>query len=126
MRPPGKLLRAIAAALLAFLPVLSRGAATNDYSAVSAIFAEHCLDCHAAQEPEGKLVMETFEALMKGGESGAVLKPGRSAESLLVKVVEGTLQKDGKKWIMPPGKRKKLTAEEITTESGSPVQRRWR
>lgn len=115
MRPFGKLLRAFAASLPIFFPVLARGAATNDYSAVSAIFAEHCLDCHAAQEPEGKLVMETFEALMKGGESGAVLKPGRSAESLLVKVVEGTIQKDGRKWIMPPGKRKKLTAEEITT-----------
>ncbi len=115
MRPFGKLLRAFAASLLVFFPVLSRGAATNDYSSVNAIFAEHCLDCHAAQEPEGKLVMETFEAFMKGGESGTVLKPGRSAESLLVKVVEGTLQKDGKKWIMPPGKRKKLTVEEITT-----------
>lgn len=115
MRPFGKLFRTLAASLLAFLPLLSRGAVTNGYSAVSTIFAEHCLDCHAAQEPEGKLVMETFDALMKGGESGAVLKPGQSAESLLVKVVEGTLLKDGKKWIMPPGKRKKLTAEEITT-----------
>jgi hypothetical protein len=107
MRPFGKSFRTLAASLLAFLPLLSRGAATNDYSAVSAIFAEHCLDCHAAQEPEGKLVMETFDALLKGGESGAVLKPGRSAESLLVKVVEGTLLKDGKKWIMPPGKRER-------------------
>lgn len=115
MRPFGKLFRTLAVSLLAFLPLLSRGAVTNDYSAVSTIFAEHCLDCHAAQEPEGKLVMETFDALMKGGESGAVLKQGDSSGSLLVKVVEGTLLKDGKKWIMPPGKRKKLTSDEITT-----------
>lgn len=115
MRPFGKSFRTLAVSLLAFLPLLSRGAVTNDYSAVSAIFAEHCLDCHAALEPEGKLVMETFDALMKGGESGAVLKPGRSDDSLLVKVVEGTLLKDGKKWIMPPGKRKKLTSNEIAT-----------
>jgi mono/diheme cytochrome c family protein len=48
-------------------------AATPDFAAVQAIFNQHCLDCHAAQDPEAKLVMEDFETLMKGGESGAVL-----------------------------------------------------
>src|SRR5688572_16613890 len=87
--------------------------AANDYAAVAAIFSEHCLDCHATQEPEGKLVMETFETLMKGGESGAALVPGKSADSLLVKMIEGRIERDGKKRIMPPGKRKKLQPEEI-------------
>jgi WD40 repeat protein/mono/diheme cytochrome c family protein len=86
---------------------------TNDYAAVDALFTQHCLDCHATQEPEGKLVMETFEALMKGGESGVALVPGKSSDSLLVKMIEGRLEKDGKKRIMPPGKRKKLQPEEI-------------
>jgi len=87
--------------------------ATNDYAAVDALFAKHCLDCHAAQEPEGKLVLETFESLMRGGEAGKVLVPGKSAESLIVKMVEGSFEKDGKKKIMPPGKRKKLQPDEI-------------
>jgi WD40 repeat protein/mono/diheme cytochrome c family protein len=86
---------------------------TNDYAAVAAIFGQHCLDCHASQEPEGKLVMETFATLMKGGESGPALVTGKSAESLLVKMIEGRIEKDGKKRIMPPGKRKKLDAAEI-------------
>jgi hypothetical protein len=87
--------------------------AGGDFSKISALIAEHCLDCHAAQDPEGKLVMETYESLMKGGESGPVIVPGKSSDSLLVKMVEGSLQKDGKTIIMPPGKRKKLENAQI-------------
>src|SRR6185503_7931624 len=92
--------------------------ATNDYSAVSALFTKHCLDCHASQEPEGKLALESFDMLMRGGESGKVLVPGKSAESLLVKMVEGSFEKDGKTKVMPPGKRKKLQPDEITVLKG--------
>src|SRR5258708_34797228 len=86
-----------------------------DYAAVDAIFTKHCLDCHAAQDPEAKLVLENFESLMQGGESGSVIVPSKSAESLLVKMIEGRGEKDGKKKIMPPGKRKKLEPDEIAT-----------
>src|SRR6185369_1103253 len=86
----------------------------NDYSAVDAIFTEHCLECHGSQDPEAKLVMESFELLMKGGESGEVIVPGKSEESLLVRLLEGRVEKDGKKLIMPPGKkREKLKPEQI-------------
>jgi WD40 repeat protein len=53
--------------------------------------------------------------LMKGGESGASVVPGKSDESLLVKMIEGKIEKEGKKNIMPPGKKKKLDATEIAT-----------
>ena len=97
MRSIGIHFRALASFLFISLAAHARAAeATNDYAAVDAIFATHCLDCHAAQEPEGKLVMETFEALMKGGESGAALKPGKSGESLMVKMIEGQIEKEGK------------------------------
>src|SRR5262249_7733991 len=46
-------------------------------------------------------------------ESGAAYVPGKSAESLLIRMVEGTFERDGKQKIMPPGKRKKLQPEEI-------------
>ncbi|MBI3853745.1 MAG: hypothetical protein HY298_26175 [Verrucomicrobia bacterium] len=85
----------------------------NDYAAVDAIFFKHCLDCHAAQDPEAKLVLESFETLTRGGETGAVIVPGKSAESLLVKMIEGKVEREGKKKIMPPGKRKKLEPDEI-------------
>jgi hypothetical protein len=86
----------------------------NDYSAVDAIFTEHCLECHGSQDPEAKLVMESFDLLMKGGASGAVIVPGKSEESLLVRLIEGRVEKDGKQLVMPPGKkREKLKPEQI-------------
>src|ERR1043165_7849731 len=106
--PPGLLLP-----LLLFAARPAQGAATNDYAAVEAIFTKHCLDCHAAQDPEGKLVLESFATLMKGGESGASVLPGKGGESLLVKAVVTGVEHDGKKKLMPPGKRAKLTPEEI-------------
>ena len=87
--------------------------ATNEYAAVDAIFTQHCLDCHAAQDPEGKFVLESFDSLMQGGEIGKAIVPGKSADSLVFQMVLGKYEKDGKKKIMPPGKREKLTPEEI-------------
>ena len=77
------------------------------------LFTKHCLDCHAAQEPEAKLVLDSFENLMHGGESGPAILPLRSGESLLIKMVEGNVERAGKSKIMPPGKRAKLSATEI-------------
>ena len=87
---------------------------TNDYSGVEAIFTQHCLECHGSTEPEGKLILESHELLMKGGGSGAVIVPGKSEESLLMRMIEGRVEKDGKKLIMPPPKKRDtLKAEEI-------------
>ena len=103
--------------LLVFLScsaVLVHGQSTDvDFPRVAKIFAEHCLDCHAVQDPEGKLILETYDLLVKGGESGPAIVPGRSGESLLVKMIEGKFQKDGKIKVMPPGKREKLNKDQI-------------
>lgn len=108
-------------AVLALIPI-QRGQAQNKtnvaFAEVQTILGEHCLDCHAAQDPDGKLVMETFADLMKGGETGPALVAGKSAESLLIKMIEGTYEKDGKKLIMPPGKRKKLETNQIALLRG--------
>lgn len=85
----------------------------EDFSRIQPLLTEHCVDCHAASEPDGKLVLESYADLLKGGESGAAIVPGKPEESLLVKMIEGTIEKDGKKIVMPPGKRKKLSAGEI-------------
>jgi mono/diheme cytochrome c family protein len=84
-----------------------------EYAAVDAIFTKHCLDCHAAPDPEGKFILENYESLLKGGEIGSAIVPGKSSDSLLVRMIEGKFEKDGKKKIMPPGKRQKLDKEEI-------------
>jgi hypothetical protein len=40
------------------------GVAASDYGAVDAIFAKHCLDCHASKDPEGQLGLASCESLM--------------------------------------------------------------
>jgi len=100
-----------------FALALRARAATNDYAEVHAIFVKSCLECHASDEPENNLVLETFETLMKGGENGPSIVPGKSSDSLLVKLVQG-FEVDGKKKIMPPGKREKLKPEEIALIRG--------
>src|SRR5688572_1125575 len=112
------MIRTIVTALFAIL-ALAAGAesVTNDYSAVDAIFVRSCVECHASDEPEANLVLESFESLMKGGESGPSIVPGKSSDSLLVKFIEG-FEAEGKKKIMPPGKREKLKPEEIALIRG--------
>lgn len=107
---------AISAAL--FCSAVVGRAATSDFIRVQAIFERHCLDCHSATEPEANLVLESLADLNKGGESGKVVVPGHSGESVLVQAVEGLWKKDGKTRIMPPGKRPKLTREEIDLIKG--------
>ena len=45
-----------------------------------------CLACHSASERQGDLVLESPDAMRKGGDSGPALQPGRGAESLLLKL----------------------------------------
>src|SRR5438477_2850220 len=96
-----------------FCQVHAAESASTNFSAVAAIFEKHCLDCHASEDPEGKLVLESYETLLKGGETGPAIVPGHSTDSLLIKLVEGRIEKEGKKKIIPPGKRVKLGSDEI-------------
>jgi WD40 repeat protein len=101
-------------AFLFLLAAAQIAMSADDYSRIHSLFQKHCIDCHSANDAEGQLILDTHELLMKGGESGAIVVPGRSADSLLIKSLEGTWEKDGKRKIMPPGnKREKLKAAEI-------------
>ena len=103
--------------LLPGLPSCAFGQEVS-FRPVARLFAEHCLDCHSAEEPEGQLVLDSHASLMKGGESGPAIIPGKSSESMLVKMVEGTFEVEGKTRVMPPGRRKKLTPEEVAIIKG--------
>jgi len=62
---------------------------------VAPILASRCLACHDAKTAKGRLNVETFASLMRGGESGAELTPGKSAESNLVNLIEdGSMPQD--------------------------------
>jgi WD40 repeat protein len=61
----------------------------------------NCIACHHAKDPEGQLVLETVKTILKGGETGPAVVPGKSAESLLL-----TSATQQKKPFMPPRKNK--------------------
>lgn len=48
------------------------------------IFKAKCTVCHSGALKEGKLDLESYEGLMKGGKRGLSVKPGKPDESLLV------------------------------------------
>ncbi|MEN9677476.1 MAG: hypothetical protein RIS76_3372 [Verrucomicrobiota bacterium] len=109
--PPRR--RAVPAlATMATILLLARLAAA-DFSRIEPLLQEHCVECHEAREPEGGLALDSREGILKGGESGPALTPGKGAESLLVKAIEGSWGKTGKNQFMPPGKRGKLDPDQI-------------
>src|ERR1051325_10764380 len=48
------------------------------------LFESSCFRCHGEERHRGGLRLDTLEAVLKGGEDGKILVPGKSQESLLV------------------------------------------
>src|SRR2546430_9751569 len=67
---------------------------------VEPLFRNHCIGCHGAQQQMSGLRLDRAEDALRGGYSGAVIQPGKSAESRLIRLVAGT----EKGMIMPLGK----------------------
>ena len=67
-----------------------------------------CIKCHAHGQRKGGFQLDSRELILKGGESGPGAVPGRSAESLIVKLVAG-LDPDR----VMPAKGPRFTAEQI-------------
>lgn len=103
----------VTAVLVGFIAV-SSSVHSADFSGIEPLLQEHCVECHGAKDPEGGLVLESIEGIIKGGENGPAVIAGKAAESLLVKAVEGDWGKTGKNQFMPPGKRAKLKPEQVS------------
>ena len=67
------------------VPTLTGAPTFENY--VGILFTVKCVGCHTEGDsaPKG-LNLSTFSAAMKGGEDGAVIKPGDSANSLLIQI----------------------------------------
>ncbi len=65
---------------------------------VRPVLVEHCQKCHGPQEHKGGLRVDSHAALLKGGESGPAIVPGKADKSLLIEAV--TYDPDG--YQMPP------------------------
>jgi mono/diheme cytochrome c family protein len=73
------------------------------------IFRQHCFDCHGAEEEkEAGLDLRLVRFMLAGGESGPVVVPHESDNSLLIQRI-----RDGE---MPPGKAK-VSSEELAVLS---------
>ena len=75
---------------------------------IAPIFRERCFTCHGPDKQMGGLRLDLREQSLVGGYSGAVIKPGNSAESKLIHMVAGL--KEG--LIMPLG-GERLTPEQV-------------
>jgi uncharacterized membrane protein len=77
---------------------------------VAPIFENKCLNCHNAQKRKGKLQLDSFENVMRGGKDGIVVKPGDPKHSELFRRIN--LSPDEKDF-MPTDGKPPLTASEI-------------
>src|SRR5437879_4907278 len=75
---------------------------------VEPILVNKCQYCHSGNVQEGKLDMSSYDLLAKGGKRGKAIVPGKSADSLLVKLAGKT-----DKPLMPPKSEEPLTPEEL-------------
>ncbi len=98
----------LTALALAFCPALAPAAAPDFHADIAPLLRDYCLGCHNAQDKEGDLSLDTFADLMRGGESGTAIVPGKAAESFLIR----TLTKQDKP-AMPPKKEPQPSAAEI-------------
>src|SRR5262245_41029444 len=79
-----------------------KGVATVDFeNEILPILKNNCLACHNQTKAKADLVLETPQTILKGGESGPAVIPGKSSESLLLK-----LASHQDKPIMPPKENK--------------------
>src|SRR3954470_634917 len=70
---------------------------------VKPLFEAACINCHAKGKNKGGFSLETRDAFLKGGDTGPAAAPGKSAQTLVVKLVAGldpdrVMPKKGTKW----------------------------
>ncbi|MBW8884417.1 MAG: hypothetical protein JF612_06470, partial [Planctomycetia bacterium] len=80
------------------LAIQASGADGPDFTKdVAPILTKYCTGCHNDTDREGKLSLQSYEALLKGGAKGGVVTPGQTELSRLIRVLTGAA-----KPAMPP------------------------
>jgi hypothetical protein len=74
---------------------------------VAPLLDRWCVSCHGADEVEGGLRLDSFEAVLRGGDTGPAVIPADPKASLLVAKIERRHRPS-----MPP--RRKLPASTVT------------
>jgi uncharacterized membrane protein len=79
-------------------------------AAIFPVLERKCLTCHNPKKKKGELILVDKENILKGGENGLVLVPGKPQESELVKRIHLEIKHDDH---MPPSGKPQLTSNEI-------------
>ncbi len=92
---------------------------------VQPILKQNCVSCHGPEKSKGGLRLDSFEAMLKGGENGPVIVPGKAADSLALKRLHLPLESDDH---MPPGGKPQPSAGDISllqwwVDSGAPTNK---
>jgi uncharacterized membrane protein len=92
--------------------VNSSGAPSATFFAVRVepIFENKCLNCHNPEKRKGKLQLDSFENVMRGGKDGIVVKPGDPKHSELFRRINLSPEE---KDFMPTDGKPPLTASEV-------------
>ena len=69
---------------LSKLPPAAKKSGLTYEKDIRPILEASCFRCHGADRQRGELRLDSLGALLKGGENGKVVEPGRSTKSLLV------------------------------------------
>jgi len=88
--------------LLQLSASLTASAAVDFSHQIVPILREHCAECHAGDKKKGGFSFNDRESLLEGGEDGAVVAIGKSAESVMLKAI---LSADPDDQMPPKGKR---------------------
>ena len=75
---------------------------------IKPIFEASCINCHGRGKDKGGFRVDTRETTLKGGDSGPAVLPGKSAESLIIALVQG-VDPDN----IMPRKGSRLTTEQV-------------
>jgi hypothetical protein len=97
--------------MMVAMPVSAVSAADESslfLSKVAPVLQRRCLSCHNAAQRKGGFSLATANTMMKGGESGAAITPGKPDESFLLDLITPS---DGKAEM--PKDADPLTADEI-------------
>jgi mono/diheme cytochrome c family protein len=86
------MLRPHPAALLGLLLISPAAPAAEDRlfrDKVAPVLERRCVSCHGDPAPKGGLRVTTAKGVLRGGESGPAVVPGKPDESLLVEMISG-------------------------------------
>lgn len=106
------------AVLLSMLPALLPAAPISYEKELLPVLKENCLSCHNKTTTKGGLNMETTALMLKGGDSGAALEPGKGEKSLVYLAAAGKWDSE-----MPP-KGNKVGARPLD-ETELVLLKRW-